>query len=759
MEKILGKSDGTTLIKHSKLVSKFATIIAKQNSKNISDNDLEGIRIGGLLHDVGKIHNNFQKKLKKTVLDETELDNNLPFRHNEVGWAFLRNYLNLKQDILDIVLDVTYWHHGISNIMGKYNDTDILSKLLESDIEKMITFTKNILGDEFTHLIEEKPYRPKSSPQYYLGDNNDNYDDNLYINSKNTFNRACIITADRLVSSLGNSLTDDFDIETYLLGLNKRDTNLNFELHPYYGNERFNSQVKILDDIERTTIIKAPAGFGKTLLALLWSFNKDKKIIWVCPRNVVADSVYHSIIEEIESLNSNVSVELYLSGEVVKHNEFFTKDFGSDIIVTNVDNYLAPSINNSVANRLLSIINYNVVFDEYHELIGDGPIHAAFVNLMNVRANITTSETLLLSASPTTLHSQWDSLSNKTKVLPSDDSHYPAPHQSKYKINVSNEFPKNIESDGNLFIFNSIKNAQRNMKQLNSDKIFHSNFIDKDKEDLLNYIYDTYGKKSERNIRKDNLVGTHVMQASLDISFKNIFESVLSPESTVQRIGRCNRWGDYSTQSTINIINYHNSSEKHVRDLLYTNNLSNIWFEYLTIFDGLEITLDEIYNAYNNFNKTYSKVLSKHLIDKHDSSLKALSKIYPVKYFKGKKSKIRTAGSNKLRSSSNELFFICKNYDSIRFCDPFSVSLYQNHAEDFNEEGDMLSKLKKSMKEIRDQNDKRFDYNELIKKGKYITLDSIRAYSRKSDTPYIRYDVIYHPNYGLISENMLNELI
>jgi CRISPR/Cas system-associated endonuclease/helicase Cas3 len=43
-------------------------------------------------------------------------------------------------------------------------------------------------------------------------------------------------------------------------------------------------------------------------------------------------------------------------------------------------------------------------------------------------------------------------------------------------------------------------------------------------------------------------------KASLDISFNDLYEDILSPQSTLQRIGRCDRFGNCIGESVINII-------------------------------------------------------------------------------------------------------------------------------------------------------------------------------------------------------------
>ena len=54
--------------------------------------------------------------------------------------------------------------------------------------------------------------------------------------------------------------------------------------------------------------------------------------------------------------------------------------------------------------------------------------------------------------------------------------------------------------------------------------------------------------------------------------------------------------------------------------------------------------------------------------------------------------------------------------------------------------------------------DDRYDFNDLINSKKYISLDGIRGMGKNYDTPYIRFDEVYHPDYGLISLETLNNI-
>lgn len=748
LNQVLAKSSGVSLVEHSRLVAKVAVELATQNLMEPDDELIRAIELGALLHDIGKSQETFQKKVMgaKEGVDIDLVEKKMPYRHNEVAWSFLSRFIefNTNSRVANIVKDIVYWHHGISKDMASYNDTDI--EISDNDIDTMRAACKELIGVD---LYIEKPYKPKKAPVYYCDDE----EVNLY----NTFARACVIGADRLVSALESDLEED-DIPSWVSSLNNKKHTVDRLNHTYQGSERFQKQVEITDEADKTTLVKAPAGFGKTLLGLLWSMKSNKRLVWVCPRNMVAESVYRSVIEELKGFGENqVSVELFLTGETIESQNSIG-DFSSDIIITNIDNFLAPSVDNRTAHRLASVLTCDVVFDEYHELVSDLALCAGFVNLMLIRNRLTTSRTLLLSATPIEMNRLWDSIGQKTKVLPSKSAHYRAVHNKKYKLNVLDTLSGAQVTENNLVILNSISNAQRFKKLLSAPLLIHSSFQPEDRIKIMEEIYAQYSKNSARALGKPTVVGTHIVQASLDISFLNLYESILSPESTLQRIGRCDRFGDYQGTPIINIIGYQDRGEDAVRELLYTKNLTNVWLEFIRQYDGMMLTLDEIYVLYNTYNEIHEKAINKYVIDKYTKSRDVLCNIYPFKFF-GKSSKnVKTAGSNKLRASGSEVFVICRKYNSDEYTDPFSEATYGDFQGTFNEHGNMQPRLLKVMKELRNRNDGRFDYNDILNAGLNMTLDGIRKYARKSNTPYIRFDKVYHAEYGSISEQLLSEI-
>jgi len=758
---ILAKSKNSiSLNEHSKNVSLAAETIARKILIDSNDEITNIIRYGALLHDIGKSPSEFQKILKGKIKKSKN-----KFRHNEIGWAFLQKYLHIpgiNEKNFNSILDMVYWHHGISNKMNEHYSDDIIKTVSEEDINTLIGVLENLVGKEFVNAQRNEDL--VKTPVYYSDTDTD-------LNKNHTFCRMCLVFADRIVSKLEESniqVTVD-EINKHILKETLREKKYSIDVAPYSGPEnekRFKLQLSIAAHKEKTILIKAPGGFGKTLTGLIFSLKySNKKLIWVCPRNTIAESIYDSIISELKILNiSDVSVELYLTGEVKNKNHNLSDDFSADIIVTNIDNLLAPTLKDSEFGRLYSIIDRDVIFDEFHELVGEAALFAAFTNMMRVRHRLTDSKTILLSATDFgNISYLWDSIGQQTLVLPNEKEHYPAAHSKKFKLNVVENF-EGVKPNtySNLVIFNSIKESQLAKSTLpNALMLFHSEFEDSDKKKRYDSLMQNFGKNSQNIDFKQNVCATHIVQAALDISFQNLYESVMSPESTCQRIPRINRWGELEFTPEVTIFKEKDSkSESAVRDIIYSRNLTGLWFDYIKQYDGQELTTDELYVIYNTYNSVHKKVLMEFVKQRERESLKALSEKYPYKSkSENKKTNIITAGSNQFRSIGTEVFVIARKVNSSEYTDSFSVRIYDSIDKDFNESANPRAQILGVYTLLRNNNDLRFDFNDILDNKDKITIDELRRSARKSNTPYVRFDKIYDTDeYGLISEETLKTI-
>jgi CRISPR-associated endonuclease Cas3-HD len=751
MEKSFAKSNGLSLENHSNIVSKISTIFANKTMSNDFFLRYENvIKYSSQLHDIGKLTKKFQE-----FLISKRKSPNLKFRHNEIGWAFLSKYLSNEFEYKDFILNIVYWHHGISNKVNSHTDTEILNSLDDTSIKNMLSYLTKCVGDkninqdiEFIDSVNSPSFYPNTSGR------------DKEVLPVLILLRSVVITSDRIGSGFidSNDVTESVIDEYFNLKNEVEITNTKFDNTP-----RFELQKNIVDLCDKTTLIKAPAGFGKTITGLMWSLKNKRKVLWVTPRNTVAKSVYHSIIEECNNLNINPSVQLVLTGEIVQSNRVDEKMYDSDIIVTNIDNFLAPSFKNDVMDSSCLLFGTTVIFDEYHELITDVALNALFINVMRGRHRLTTSKTLLLSATPIDCEFLWDSIDNKTKILPNTESHYPAIHDKEYILHVVDEKPTIQANTNSLVTKNTIKSAQSEKRIGEYELLLHNEFLSEKKDyDLIKLLND-YGKNSIVSDNKPNVLGTHMIQASLDFSCKNVYEDVLSPQSTMQRIGRCNRFGNYGGQSLIHIIkekyNGENGNEikgeRMIKNILYTNNLSDSWFDFLLPYNEQSLTLNQLYIIFNDFSRQYSSQIRSYVKSKFDESNLHLNKIYPIK-IKIKKSKEGplTAGSNKLRCTNNTEIFITLPDQNGKWVGPLNKKILNDFDIEFRENPNTLNRMIKTMKNLKDDN--RFEYNDFLDNKYSQTIDEVRRMAKKSNTPYIVYDRYYDDELGVVKIENFN---
>jgi CRISPR-associated endonuclease Cas3-HD len=732
-----------SLLEHSKMVSQVATSIAKLNLERDRENILLDVKLCALLHDIGKATTGFQRMLNNP---EVESSGN-KYQHNQIGWAFLKRFTHLSERLLSCV----YWHHGLYND-DEINSDLILNDLEEVDINLMLSFIEEV-QKEVDIPLNEFGDNDAIRPRYYLG----NKQEDMY----QAFIRYCVISADKLVSE--HNITDITQIDGVIGDI------INKPVHeitqaPYGESERWETQKWIVDVADKTTMVKAPAGFGKTLVGLLWNLKSTKKLIWVCPRNVVAESVYDSILKELENMQISTTMEIYLTGEVKKANHK-SKGFDSEIIITNIDNYLNPSLDNNDAHKLYMINSCDVIFDEYHELVDDSALFGCFLNIMRLRHRLTNSNTLLLSATPIPMQQQWDFPFGKTKVLPEDGiSHFKAAHTKRYRVRVMDNDVKSISGlvnntnfePNSLMIVNSVRNAQ-SVRNSGFSKLFHSYYEPADRSRILSELYDSFGKRSTREDSRGNVISSHIIQASMDISFQHLFESVISPESTLQRIGRCDRWGDYNETPTITVFNSTDRGENIIKDVIYDKNLTTIWFNYLANkLGGVEfVTLDEMYVIYNQFIIEHLDILKRYIERRASESIGNMAQIYSRKYNLKGNGDIKVAGANRLRTSSKEFFYIVEKTDGTGWSTVFSHKVRR--------EGDIRSEFKENfdlefiLRAMETMNDDRYDFSEILKPRtrKHMTHQKLLNYARISKTPYLRFDRVYHPILGVVDRNII----
>lgn len=369
---------------------------------------------------------------------------------------------------------------------------------------------------------------------------------------------------------------------------------------------------------------------------------------------------------------------MLIGGEWLPDNSNINSDkINSDIIVTNIDNFLSMMIKNKMADNLLKEIGGNIIFDEYHEFLGKEGLFAGFIEMVYTRCKMTNSKTLLLSATPLRFDKQYFGEENIffTEAMPYNG-----------KMNVKIEY-HNLKSVRELFvkskdsfvICNTVKQSQTAFKELskNSDDdiLIHSRFPRNRRNELENKIYEFHGKNSDVKCR-NNVFGTSIIGVGLDISAKHIYDFVITPENTIQR--GCGRGGRFNESEYKNEIEYHvcelskKTDFKRIIESQTSEELSDKWLQILKKYDGQSITKDELYELYNTYYEKNDGDI-KELWDKFlVESAKKLMKLRPYKVISSETTKGKLSQGNGYRGTNDSIYVTVKYKDG--YCEPIIVN-------------------------------------------------------------------------------------
>jgi CRISPR-associated helicase Cas3/CRISPR-associated endonuclease Cas3-HD len=807
MKAILAKSNGISLEQHSKNVNEIALYLFEKHSKDSvsSEFNKEVIKVASLFHDLGKAVSGFQDFLKRVINEskktnvptdeiEAKLDPKLFYLHNQTGAVFLSAHFNFEklfeeanlclkskeQDLfIQLISNVIHWHHGVNK---KAEGKAIYNSLTDEDKEAMKQIVISFYGEEYYLESNDFEIDLQKVTNFFPTSTNITSDKSKILKEYSTliYLRSLLIKADRICSMYELEKSID-EIKSIIEEGNFSNGFISFENPKETENfnvERFNNQFEISKKaFERNvSLVKAPAGFGKTNIGLLWSSLNNKKTIWVCPRNSVATAVYHNIISELKNYENDLKIELFLTGENKERNNV-GKPFSSDIIVTNIDSFLKPTIDNTSADLSYLMLDCNVVFDEFHELVQQTALFSLFESTMYVRNNFTSGKTILLSATPFLNSFAWDTISNQTYIL-NEGKHFIPIHNKKYKINVIEDLNVSlVDKKHSLLIFNTITDAQ-NAKIKNEElNLIHSQFLPLDKERKINSLMYEHGKGGKGT---RSLVSSPIAQAALDISFKVLYDNVLSPETTLQRIGRCNRWGE-DDNCEINFVLPIKNDKGNVDlktgnaktiERLYSHALNKKWCDKLVELNGAEVTLEELYEVYNKFQEE-NKTEINNLINNQFrlKSIERLVTIYPYKRFYklDTKTKHFSINSNVLRSTDDDgCFFLVRYYKTKEWVkEPFmdNIYSYENIYDMFCERNSNNTLDIYSFKEFQKINMKEFKNNDNFEFSKVRDIeraaedkDILMQNCRRSSKPLFVDTWQYNEEMGLMDKGVLNYL-
>lgn len=558
-----------------------------------------------VLHDIGKIHIDFQKRL---LGEKGE-----PIRHEIISLWFCENFLELPEDEK---FAIATHHKGIYSkfsTRGRLNN-DILTHHIKSHYEKeKALLNKEVLIQWITLMQLDVEIRSKEIEteisKKFRKISHQSYQDKEVISSidrqKLSMMRALLIAADHIGSArLENSLPSYKKINL-------------FDFQPQKDGEYFKFR-KFQEKLQRPlgdVILHAPTGSGKTEAALSWVFANQKentRLYYLLPYtasinamvsrlqrifekdNTTRVTAQHSktldfFYEQLSNEDSNEEKDYQSIQQLAKSKKLLSGELFYPVKVATLHQVLKTSLKGKGWEfALYDYKNALFIIDEFHTY--DALLTGLLLSSINLFRKLFNAKFLFMSATIPDFMSKIiiDQIfegDNKKLIRP--DPAYESDrivldrkrHQLycqksstiENKIDLINKYLNSERSV--IIIVNNVKTAQELYKKINfsgSAKLLHSGFHKKSRTEIEKSV--THKNPSER---PQLLIATQAVEVSLDIDYDVAFIENAPIDALIQRFGRVNRAG---TKCVLPIENESNSIGNTVPIYLFETIIGNTPF-------------------------------------------------------------------------------------------------------------------------------------------------------------------------------------
>lgn len=582
----------------------------------VNTGEIEAVFVAGCLHDIGKIDPAFQDWVrnpkKKGVetedgqhIDEGKFSFEKHPRHNEISILLYQlldstSFKEISTGYKNAIKHAIYWHHTkpfrkedvkdpqksefsiFGGIYKKFNNSlgsQAFAKIIEKtqrllqqvgeidskyrDIEESV-ITKIYSKSVDLDLLDNYKGTPLPSYKSYgLEDRIDDYRQQVISNALHDRIRACVISADRLISGLSaeelhehiRQQTLQCLVDEALLVESSLCSQIQTCMTRFLPGERTNKQHEIASQLSKVSdiaVLAGPAGCGKTKIALEWAMLKNaQQIIWICPRVQVCQGLFLELTSDQYLPGANIEIntgEFKYKGEwgrEIEEDDYFS----GDIVITTIDQIFSSIITHTKVNTLINILNAHVVFDEFHEYVVMPAFNLLFAELVECKKSQgSAANTLLVSATP-----HYFFLRTVLEIQPEDVIEMPSFNSSKYLIEFKlfdetqegeNNPLYSAQSGNTIVISNTAQTAQKSFvrnQNVENAVLLHSKFKKSDKHKLFSEVFESFKKNGTRKF--EVLRSGPIVQASLNITCDYMISELTTAENFLQRLGRLDRFG------------------------------------------------------------------------------------------------------------------------------------------------------------------------------------------------------------------------
>ena len=297
--------------------------------------------------------------------------------------------------------------------------------------------------------------------------------------------------------------------------------------------------------------LTVPTGGGKTLTSLAFALehavkNHKDRIIYVIPYTSIIEQnaqVFREILGEDNVLENHCNVD-YESSEEFKPMQLASENWDKPVVVTtNVQFFESLFANkSSKCRKLHNIANSVVILDEAQMLPMDylKPCTAMLQELVEgYRTSI-----VLCTATQPTLDAFFRENALIKELCPRMEEQFQffqrVNYQNLGKIRWDDLLEKLKRENNALCIVNTKKAAQMIYKEIDGEGIYHlsTSMYPKHRKRVLKKI-----RERLKNNEKCIVISTSLVEAGVDLDFARVYRQIAGLDSMIQAAGRCNREG------------------------------------------------------------------------------------------------------------------------------------------------------------------------------------------------------------------------
>ncbi|UPK72081.1 CRISPR-associated helicase Cas3' [Chitinophaga filiformis] len=545
---ILAKSaleGNLSLLEHTRHVVLAMALFAKRSGLNI---DPEIARKGAVLHDLGKAHPHFQRKIyhQKSTSLRDNLEWDFIHRHEISSLAFLPCFPASEWDILT---DLVIAHHksiindpGEKGILDLTRFRDTLDNHLK-DWEEWYIHGLEIIR-HFGYSVKDIPREEAKAALEYVVSHCDKKKNGV------SLLRGLLKSADHFASAFTHNTQQQLGSLFEIPDLT------------YYHSEKRKSSIYPLsllpsDNTRKHTFVVAPTGAGKTDFLLR---RCSRRVFYLLPFQASINAMWERIKENVP--NKDVRLLHATSRIVVKDNndEQILQPLVGAAVKVLTPHQLAAVLFGIKGHEsiLLDLQETDIILDEIHTY-SDFSM-AMVLDLVKTLVRLNCNVHIGTATMPTTLYKKL------SEILGGTDNIYevklPAPVLDTFDRHIIDKIAHEDQINGILaeafakgekvlLVFNTIRKAQSTFKQLLDDfpdipkMLIHSRFKRADRVELERKLKKEFNGDASGNgspgIRPCLVVSTQVVEVSLDISFDRMITECAPLDSLIQRFGRINR--------------------------------------------------------------------------------------------------------------------------------------------------------------------------------------------------------------------------